>query len=74
MVWKTILSIIIPIVIGMGGFYIVWADSEYDKELREKEQAIELIKYVKSLKVVRCKTCGAPVRITQKCPYCGNQN
>ena len=39
----------------------------------EKEQAIELIKYVKSLKVVRCKTCGASVCVTQKCPYCGNQ-
>lgn len=74
MVWETILSIIIPIIIAMGGFYIAGADSEYNKELREREQAIQLIKYVKSLKVVRCKTCGASVRTTQKCLYCGNQN
>lgn len=74
MVWETILSIIIPIIFAIGGFYITWADLEYDKELREKEQVIELIKYVKSLKVVGCKTCGASVCVTQKCPYCGNQN
>ena len=63
-------------VIGVviGSLMVAYSDSIYDERKERELQELREQKRIASLKIVRCKTCGAPVHITQKCSYCNHQN
>ena len=70
----TIWIILWVIGVVIGCMITAYSNSVYDEEQEQEWRERQEQKRIASLKVIKCKTCGAPVRITQKCSYCNHQN
>ena len=70
----TVFAIIWVALIVIGCMITSYLDSVYDEEKEQEWRERQEQKRIASLKVIKCKTCGAPVHITQKCSYCNHQN
>lgn len=70
----TIFAIIYISLMFIGLLITPYFNSVYEEEQEQERRKLQELKRIASLKIIKCKTCGAPVRTTQKCPYCGNQN
>lgn len=70
----TILAIIYVSLMFIGLIITSYCNTVYEEEQEQEWRKLQELKRIASLKIIKCKTCGASVRTTQKCPYCGNQN
>lgn len=70
----TIWIILWVIGVVIGSLMVAYSNSIYDEEKERELQELQEQKRIASLKIIKCKTCGAPVHITQKCSYCNHQN
>jgi len=50
------------------------ADFEYDVKIAEEKRKVQEQARINALEKVHCKACGAIVRVTQTCEYCGHKN
>lgn len=62
------------IFVVIGCMITAYSNSVYEEEQEQEQRKLQEQKRIASLKVIKCKTCGAPVHITQKCSYCNHQN
>ena len=69
-----IFAIIYASLIFVGLIITSYCNMTYKEKEEEEWQKLQEQKRIASLKIVRCRTCGAPVHITQKCSYCNHQN
>ena len=69
-----IVFLLICLIVFIGCMITAYFDSVYDEEQEQERRKLQELKRIASLKIIKCKTCGAPVHITQKCSYCDHQN